>query len=85
LKYGAKSILKDVLYKYVPKALIDRPKMGFAVPLKHWFRDELKELLYEKIDTLDERFNKEYLKKLFHEHQKGKNYEYVFWNLMRIR
>lgn len=85
LKYGSKSILKDVLYQYVPKELIDRPKMGFAVPLKHWFRDELKDVLYAKIETLDERFNKQYLKKLFKEHQKGKNYEYVFWNLMRVK
>ncbi|MBU1668531.1 asparagine synthase (glutamine-hydrolyzing) [bacterium] len=85
LQHGSKSILKDVLYKYVPKELIERPKMGFAVPLKHWFRGELKELLYDKIDSLDERFNKRYLKKLFNEHQKGKNYEYVFWNLMRIK
>ena len=85
LQNGAKSILKDVLYKYVPRELIDRPKMGFAVPLKEWFRDELKDILYEKIDSLDNRFNKEYLKRLFDEHQKGKNYSYIFWNLMRIR
>jgi asparagine synthase (glutamine-hydrolysing) len=85
LQYGAKSILKDVLYKYVPRELIDRPKMGFAVPLREWFRGELKDILYAKIESMDERFNREYLKKLFNEHQKGKNYEYVFWNLMRIK
>jgi len=84
LKYGSKSILKDVLYQYVPKELIERPKMGFAVPLKHWFREGLKDILHAKIESVDERFNKEYLKKLFDEHQKGKNFEYLFWNLMRI-
>jgi len=84
LKYGAKSILKDVLYKYVPSELIERPKMGFAVPLKKWFRGELKERLQDKIESLDDRFNKDYLRKLFREHQRGKNYEYIFWNLMRL-
>ena len=84
LKYGAKSILKDVLYRYVSKELIDRPKMGFAVPLKHWFRAEMRDMLQDKIESLDERFNKEYLRKLFDEHQKGKNYEGIFWNLMRL-
>jgi len=84
LKYGAKSILKDILYQYVPKELIDRPKMGFAVPLKKWFRGELKKRLQDKIESLDDRFNKEYLRKLFKEHQNGKNYEYIFWNLMRL-
>jgi asparagine synthase (glutamine-hydrolysing) len=85
LQYGAKSILKDILYKYVPKELIDRPKMGFSVPLNVWFRGELKDILYAKIESMDERFNKDYLKKLFNEHQKGKNFEYVFWNLMRVK
>ena len=85
LKNGAKSILKDILYQYVPKELIDRPKMGFGVPLKEWFRDELKDILYSKIELLDDRFNKDYIKKLFDEHQKGKNYSYIFWNLMRIK
>jgi asparagine synthase (glutamine-hydrolysing) len=84
LKNGAKSILKDILYKQVPKELIDRPKMGFAVPLKEWFRGDMREILQEKIESLDERFNKPYLRQLFKEHQKGKNYEYVFWNLMRL-
>jgi len=85
LKNGAKSILKDILYQYVPKELIDRPKMGFGVPLKEWFRDELKDVLYSKIELLDDRFNKDYIKKLFDKHQKGKNYSYIFWNLMRIK
>ena len=84
LKNGAKSILKDILYRQIPRELIDRPKMGFAVPLKEWFRGELKDILQYKIESLDSRFNRDYLMKLFREHQKGKNYEYIFWNLMRL-
>ncbi len=80
-----KSILKEILYKYVPKKLIEREKRGFSVPLKNWFRDELKDLLFEKIDSLDDRFNKKFLLKLANEHiYKDRNYEYIFWNLMRI-
>ncbi len=84
LKKGAKSILKDILYKQVPRELIDRPKMGFAVPLKEWFRGEMRDILADKIESLDSRFNKDYLRILFSEHQKGKNYESIFWNLMRL-
>lgn len=84
LQNGAKSILKDILYTKVPKELIDRPKKGFSVPLKYWFRKELKDIAYEKIQSLDDRFNKQYLNKIFEEHQKGKNFEYVLWNIMRI-
>lgn len=86
LHKGKKSILKEVLYKYVPKELVDRPKQGFGVPLKHWFRNELKEALFEKIETLDERFNKKYVLDIANKHvNKNRNYEYVLWNLMRIK
>ena len=85
LQNGPKSILKEIVYKYVTKELIDRPKMGFGVPLRKWFRNELKDILLDKINSLDERFNKDYLYKIFDAHQKGANYEYILWNLMRIK
>jgi len=40
-----KYLLKTILYKYVPKALIERPKVGFQIPLYEWLRDDLKEKL----------------------------------------
>ncbi len=85
LKNGAKSILKNILYKQMPKNLIERPKRGFSVPLKHWFRRELKDLTFEKINNLDDKFNKQYLLKIFNEHQKGKNFEYILWNILRLK
>ncbi|MCK9453840.1 asparagine synthase (glutamine-hydrolyzing) [Sulfurimonas sp.] len=85
LKNGPKSILKEILYKHVPKELIDRPKRGFSVPLKHWFRNELKDVVYAKIESLDDRFNKKYLFNIFQEHQNGRNFEYVLWNILRLR
>lgn len=38
-----KRILKDLAYEYLPKELLDRPKVGFSVPLDQWLRGPLKE------------------------------------------
>lgn len=40
-----KRILKDIAYDYIPKELLDRPKVGFGVPLDKWLRGALKEQL----------------------------------------
>lgn len=42
-----KHILKDIAYDYIPKELLDRPKVGFGVPLDQWMRGPLKEQLME--------------------------------------
>ena len=41
----SKYLLRQILYKYVPKSLIGRPKQGFEVPLEKWLRNHLKEEL----------------------------------------
>lgn len=41
--FHKKYILKQLTYRYVPQALLDRPKMGFGVPLRKWLRTVLKE------------------------------------------
>jgi len=38
-----KKILRNILYKYIPKELIERPKMGFSVPLDSWLKGPLRE------------------------------------------
>lgn len=42
-----KRILKDIAYDYIPKELLDRPKVGFGVPLDKWLRGPLKERLMD--------------------------------------
>lgn len=50
LKYdkgNKKRILKDIAYDYIPRELLDRPKVGFGVPLDKWLRGPLKEKLMD--------------------------------------
>lgn len=53
----SKYILRKILYKYVPKELLERPKQGFTIPLEKWLRGDLKYLLDNYLDK--ERIKKE--------------------------
>ncbi|MGZ5042827.1 MAG: asparagine synthase (glutamine-hydrolyzing), partial [Usitatibacter sp.] len=44
---GTKHLLRKVLYRHVPRELIERPKQGFAIPLAKWMRGELAPLIDE--------------------------------------
>jgi asparagine synthase (glutamine-hydrolysing) len=44
---GPKHILKSILFRHVPRDLLDRRKQGFSIPLDHWLQVELKELVMD--------------------------------------
>ncbi len=47
---GAKHLLKKVLYRHLPRALMERPKHGFAVPVREWLAGDLRRLVRELLD-----------------------------------
>jgi asparagine synthase (glutamine-hydrolysing) len=55
LKYGVgKKVLREVLYRHVPKEIVDRPKMGFSIPLAAWMRNELRPWVESILDTVSQ-------------------------------
>ncbi|MNJ84108.1 Asparagine synthetase [glutamine-hydrolyzing] 1 [compost metagenome] len=40
-----KWLLKEIVHQYIPKSVMDRPKMGFAIPIESWLKNELRDLL----------------------------------------
>jgi len=46
-----KYILKEILHQYIPKEMMDRPKMGFAIPIANWLQNDLRELVDEYINS----------------------------------
>lgn len=47
-----KRVLRDVLYRHVPRDLVDRPKAGFSIPLAKWLRVELKSWVTERLNSI---------------------------------
>jgi asparagine synthase (glutamine-hydrolysing) len=85
-----KWLLRQVLYKYVPKELIERPKMGFGVPIDSWLRGPLKswasELLNESRIKQEDFFENEPIQKKWKEHQAGEhNWQYYLWDILMFQ
>jgi asparagine synthase (glutamine-hydrolysing) len=89
-KKNQKRILKEILYKHVPKELFNRPKAGFTMPLTQWFRTELKDYV---MDELSETGLKEIpgiqigkVQKIIHQHMNKKaNGSYTIWKLLVLK
>jgi len=41
-----KHIIKEIVHQYIPKELMDRPKMGFAIPIENWLMNDLKDKVF---------------------------------------
>ena len=90
--YGGKSkaILRDILYKYVPQHLIERPKMGFGIPLDIWLRGPLRDWAENLLDEtrLDDEgfFVTARVCQIWKEHVDGsKNWSSQLWNILMFQ
>jgi asparagine synthase (glutamine-hydrolysing) len=85
-----KWILRQVLNRYVPPALVERPKMGFGVPIDRWLRDDLRDwaeaLLDEKRLADEGIFNVELVRAKWREHRSGAgNWHYYLWPILMFQ
>jgi asparagine synthase (glutamine-hydrolysing) len=83
----SKWILRQVLYKYVPAALVERPKMGFGVPIDSWLRGPLREWAEDllSVDALKRQaiFNVDPIRRRWQEHVSGaRNWQYLIWDVL---
>jgi len=79
--------LRQVLYKYVPQALMKRPKTGFGVPIEHWLRGPLRQwaehLLSDEALSRHGMLNEEAIREKWKEHLSGtRNWQGMLWNVL---
>jgi asparagine synthase (glutamine-hydrolysing) len=86
----SKRVLREVLYKYVPRDLIERPKMGFSLPIGAWLRGPLRDwaesLLSVEQLSKSGAFNPSVVRLKWHEHLTGKrNWQAQLWNVLMFQ
>ncbi len=92
LSGGRKGVLRSIARKYLPNHIVERPKMGFAVPLKSWLQSEQSSLGQLASDVLlsDDPFaglsiKKEVVTTMLQEHRLGqRNYEHKLFALLTL-
>lgn len=85
-----KWLMRQVLYDYVPRSLVERPKMGFGVPIDHWLRGPLLDWAEQ---LLDEKKLKEQgflkpapIRQMWKAHRNGSyNYQYQLWPILSFQ
>jgi asparagine synthase (glutamine-hydrolysing) len=94
LKYcsraGSKHLLRQLLYRHVPRGLVDRPKRGFSSPLPEWLRGPLREwaddLLDERVLREEGLFDASAVREHWDQHlEAASDHWQLLWNVLMFR
>lgn len=85
-----KWLLRQVLYRHVPRELVERPKMGFGVPIERWMRNELREWCEDLLNpgTIKRQgyLNPGMVERMWKEYLGGEsNWNYYLWDVLMFQ
>ena len=87
--FARKYVIKQIARKYLPAGIVDRPKVGFRLPLTQWFRGRLRDLCYDKICAgsgfAAQVLNRTELQRLLDDHCAGRKDNWLqIWTLLGL-
>src|SRR5262245_59182075 len=85
-----KWLLRQVLHRYVPQALVERPKMGFGVPIDSWLRGPLRDWASDLLDpaklAADGLLRPEPIATAWKQHQdRTRDWQYPLWTVLMFQ
>lgn len=85
-----KYLLKEIVHKYIPQSMMDRPKKGFAIPVIDWLRSDMKYLISEFLTSeklsLHDLFDEDYIDEILKKYFEGNNDDFeLIWCLLQFQ
>jgi asparagine synthase (glutamine-hydrolysing) len=87
--HTTKWILREAMKRLLPRRILERPKVGFRVPVNEWFRGPMRSFLFDHLTSVDsmthDYFHKDALNQIMNEHVEGRqNHEKLLWCLLNL-
>jgi asparagine synthase (glutamine-hydrolysing) len=84
-----KRILRSAMQRMLPKHILQRPKIGFRVPVNEWFRTSMRDYLLDHLTGANSRtrdyYRRDRLQRILDEHIRGRqNHEKLLWCLLSL-